>query len=651
MIILKDLSKKFSEKYIFKNLNAEFKNGLNFIIGPSGSGKTTFLRILSGIDKNYEGELIINSKNLKFFNEKELNRYYYNSIGFIWQDFKLIEHLTVAENVLLSLNLSEISEDLKKDKLILTLKKLGINHLYNKKVNKLSGGERQRVSIARAIIKNPDIIIADEPTSALDKNSSKKIINILKELSKTKLVIIVTHDKGLIDKNSNCFELNDGKLTQICTSKYIGEKISNKFITIPKLYLKNAFIMALNNIKGLILRFISITIILVISSCLLFINLNNTFSNKNEEIFNNLINERGNVLKDISIPTSAIGTFGLDTTNNKTSQEIEQDVSKVLEKYKNDTRIEGIFFDKKIDGMNVSIDGIIDNYKVENSNSPSVLNKIIKGRLPNLEGKEIAVNKKFLNNIGIKNDNAIGKKINIKGKIIDWSTGKPIEKDCSIDDAIIVGVIDSSIKYRYPNGKEIEYEPEDAFFYSLNIINTISGVKNDNKNVSFTLRVKNVKDLLLIVKEIQTMGITPLGEFEQVKDILSLNNVTNHQSVALTIIVGVLALIIMLIISIINAYLRKKEISILKINGYSKINIFKITLMEYSFIACISLIILLIIFIFINQIFYSTFIKNLLIQVLELITIITFQVLAMCGLTSYVYSHINIEKTLIGCKR
>lgn len=651
MIVLKNLSKSFREKEVLKNINVEFKQGLNFIIGPSGSGKTTLLKILSGIDRNYKGKIFIDSKELKFLTEEELNEYHYNSVGFIWQDFKLIEHLTVEENVILPLDLLEVSEEFKKKRVNLILKQLDLDGLANKSVSKLSGGQKQRVSIARAIIKNPDIIIADEPTGALDKNTSEKIMNALRDLSKEKTVIIVTHDKSLVDEYSNCFELKDWSLNQISIGKNIKEKKQSKKMVKPRLSLINSCKRALNNIKGLKLRFIATALILAISSYLVLINVNSTLSNQNNDIFKKLIDERGNTLKNIEISTSAIGSMLTDSEKEETSMEIEQNVSKAFEKYKNDSRVEALIADSSIDNMSVTIDGVVKDYKIESSNSAPVLNEIIEGRLPSLNDKEVAVSKKFLENIGMSNENAIGKKINIKGTIFDWSSGNPVEKEVSIDNATIVGVIDSSVKYVYSNGKTYETELEDSFFYSLSIINTIRGLSNDNKNVSFTLRVKNVEDILPIVDELKSMGITALGEFEEIRDILSMNYSTESQAGALTMILGILAVIIMLTIAIINSYLRKTEIGILKINGYSKGSIFKLTLMEYLIVSVISFIILLILFPIIRNFSPKISIEFSLIQVIKGVIIVIVQALIIGTISSCIYKFIDIEKTLMGSRR
>jgi len=153
------------------HLSGDFQKGLNFIYGPSGSGKTTLLNIISGMDQNFEGDVYFNNQSMKRFTKKELSDYYYNSIGFIWQDYQLIEYLSVECNIDLVLSLSNLNKAERKMKVAKVLEELGISGLAKMKVAKLSGGQKQRVAIARALVKDPEIIIADEPTKHLDIKS------------------------------------------------------------------------------------------------------------------------------------------------------------------------------------------------------------------------------------------------------------------------------------------------------------------------------------------------------------------------------------------------------------------------------------------------------------------------------------------------
>lgn len=171
MLSLIEIKKVFGNEIVLNHLSGDFQKSLNFIYGPSGSGKTTLLNIISGMDQNFEGDVYFNNQSMKRFTKKELSDYYYNSIGFIWQDYQLIEYLSVECNIDLVLSLSNLNKAERKMKVAKVLEELGISGLAKMKVAKLSGGQKQRVAIARALVKDPEIIIADEPTKHLDIKS------------------------------------------------------------------------------------------------------------------------------------------------------------------------------------------------------------------------------------------------------------------------------------------------------------------------------------------------------------------------------------------------------------------------------------------------------------------------------------------------
>ena len=186
----KDYIQNKTRIFILKNINITFPNkGLVFILGKSGSGKTTFLNLLGGLDFPTSGEIYFN--NTLLIKEKTENYRNYN-VGFIFQDFNLLDSLNVYENVALSLQLQNKEN---KEAILKILEKLEIKHLKLRKIKELSGGEKARVGIARALVKNPYIILADEPTGNLDEITGEKVLKILKEISKEKLVIVVTHDE------------------------------------------------------------------------------------------------------------------------------------------------------------------------------------------------------------------------------------------------------------------------------------------------------------------------------------------------------------------------------------------------------------------------------------------------------------------------
>lgn len=183
------------------------------ILGPSGSGKTTMLNVIGGLDQYDSGDIIINGKSTKNFSQTDWDAYRNNTVGFIFQNYNLISHLSIIENVELGMTLSGVDSKERHEKAIAALKRVGLGEHLQKNPNQLSGGQMQRVAIARAIANDPDILLCDEPTGALDTKTSVEIMKLIKELSKDKLVIMVTHNPELAEEYaSRIVHFQDGKI-------------------------------------------------------------------------------------------------------------------------------------------------------------------------------------------------------------------------------------------------------------------------------------------------------------------------------------------------------------------------------------------------------------------------------------------------------
>ncbi|MCB2294970.1 ATP-binding cassette domain-containing protein [Clostridium algoriphilum] len=259
MLKIKNLRKTYKitkHKIIaLDNISFDLPNGkLVAIVGPSGCGKTTMMNLIGALDADFEGDVIVNGKSLKAAGEKEIDTYRKNTVGFIFQQFNLLNSLTAIQNIDIALDLSGTTKENKTKKGHNLLSRVGLTDQINKKVNLLSGGQRQRVAIARALANDPQIILADEPTGALDVETGKQVMELLKEISKEKLVLMVTHAPELAKAYADIIvEMEDGKVISIeentasistaaSSSKKIETKSKMSFYTAFKMSLRNAWL-------------------------------------------------------------------------------------------------------------------------------------------------------------------------------------------------------------------------------------------------------------------------------------------------------------------------------------------------------------------------------------------------------------------------
>lgn len=220
-IEVKNLSKVYNigERTVMANdkLNFEIeKNEFAIILGASGAGKSTFLNILGGLDSPSSGELLVNGKNIALYNEKELTSYRRNDMGFVFQFYNLIPNLTALENVELA---TQIVKNAKNPEEV--LKSVGLGERMDNFPSQLSGGEQQRVSIARAIAKNPKLLLCDEPTGALDYHTGKQILKLLQDLTRKTdtTVVLITHNSAIKDSADRLIEISDAKVKNVIINK------------------------------------------------------------------------------------------------------------------------------------------------------------------------------------------------------------------------------------------------------------------------------------------------------------------------------------------------------------------------------------------------------------------------------------------------
>ncbi len=336
MLELKNVKKSFKTgdfvQQALKGINLNFGDKeFVAILGSSGSGKTTLLNIIGGLDHYDSGDLIIKGKSTKKFKEKDWDAYRNNSIGFIFQSYNLIGHISVLGNIELSMTLSGVSSKEKKKRAMEVLEKVGLKEHAHKKPNQLSGGQMQRVAIARALVNNPEIILADEPTGALDSTTSVQIMELIKNIAKDKLVIMVTHNPELAEKYATrIVEVKDGLVINDTNNEkeqgnsqqeYKLKKTSMGFFTALKLSFTNIWTK-----KGrtLLTAFASSIGIIGIA---LILSLSNGFDIQIDEFQKNTLSQMPIAISQVAMNMDE--EFFAEMTNSSENEEKEIDESKI----------------------------------------------------------------------------------------------------------------------------------------------------------------------------------------------------------------------------------------------------------------------------------------------------------------------------------
>ena len=257
MLEVKNISKTYItgdlKQTALNNVSLSFRdNEFVSILGPSGSGKTTLLNIIGGLDQYDTGDLIINGISTKQYKSKDWDSYRNHTVGFVFQSYNLIPHQTILSNVELSLTISGISKKDRKDRALKALEEVGLKDQAHKKPNQMSGGQMQRVAVARALVNNPNILLADEPTGALDSETSLQVMDLLKKIAKDRLVVMVTHNPELAEEYSNrIVKLKDGEViddSNPVKGKTQGVKEKYKNLGNVSMSLITAFGLSLNNL-------------------------------------------------------------------------------------------------------------------------------------------------------------------------------------------------------------------------------------------------------------------------------------------------------------------------------------------------------------------------------------------------------------------
>lgn len=575
MFELKNITKTFGDEVALKNVSLSITGGMNYIIGASGSGKTTLLRILSSMDRQYEGEAFYCGRNLKELSDQERSQFYATELGFIAQGFHLIDELTVRENILVPTYLSRNDSE---KRLRMLLKKLGIEKLADQKVRTLSGGQKQRVAIARELMKDPQVLIADEPTAALDAKTAHEIGALLTSIAKERTVIVVTHDISLIQGKCSVFELDKGVLIRSdkgdSTTKAHSRSTENLRLT-----MRSALRMAGVTGKRQMEKLLSIVLAMAIAASCLAVNFSGMLNGSSSEAFQELLEKQGNSVLNLLLVPSFTSGGEVGKENPGVPQGVEQDISGLLEEYQNDDRIEAIIMDAPMEDMVVTVDG--KDFIIEESGQSPNFNQIIAGRIADNSKNEIVLPKILVKKMGYTNEEILGKELSFVGSVYNWDSGKPVAMPISFT-AKVSGIADTSYGIEF-DGKVERFEHEDSLFPSLAIMKDIyAQAEKENPSFSFTIRADSPEHFLELYDELMAKGIVPLGQAELIRDIMGLKGTALVQTGLSSALIVILSVLAALSVCLVCGFMRRKEYAVYRLCGYTKNSIVLLTLVEYT---------------------------------------------------------------------
>ncbi|PRR83072.1 ATP-binding cassette domain-containing protein [Clostridium vincentii] len=588
LLELKNINKsyKLSGKEEFKaliNVNLSFDKGeLVSVIGESGSGKSTLMNLIGGLDSNYSGGLFASGKDIGNFRKKELDKYRKNKVGFVFQSFNLISHLSVLDNVTIAMTLSNVK---KKDRIEYAKKILtefGLRDHMDKKPNALSGGQKQRVAIARALINNPEVIIADEPTGSLDSKTSMQVLEILKGIAQRgKLVIMVTHSEKVAALSSRVIKISDGKI--IDDKKVFAleknsdiDKVDKEEAKLNKkrqnLNFISAIKLALINMREKLVRniFISIGASIGIMSVILMLSLGSGV----KAYFNKTMNSYVNPLViEVNMPSNDEETVDLDIatiekpTINPQSSFKEEDIQRLAE-IENVSSVEKGFTAISMGTNSLKYDGKSSGLMRTSTISSNITaSNVEEGALP--KDGEVLINKSVSDNLG---GEVVGKTVTLNMFV----NQKMVKKEFVVSGiyATAGGDLTAVMKSVFLNYLDLEK------LYSENSSELKSNVMYINTDkAEYTDSIKEK------VKELGYTGSSQEQMSEMFNEMISILTYVLAGIAAISLVVSTIMIVVVMYISVVE---RTKEIGIIKAIGARQKDIRRIFVCEAFLIGVFS---------------------------------------------------------------
>ncbi|MGE7978267.1 ATP-binding cassette domain-containing protein [Psychrobacillus sp. NPDC093200] len=536
MIEIKKLTKKYEDSLILDDTSINFPSkGLVCLLGASGSGKSTLLNMVAGFDSDYSGDITVCGTSISKMNADELCAYRRENIGFIFQNYHLLSGYTVLENILLPCEQNTSSEEENRENAKELLNKLGLSQKTNEKIENLSGGQKQRVAIGRALISKPRIILADEPTGALDRRNSNEIMELLKKISKDRLVIVITHDQKICSYADEVVHIEKGKIIAKNTDTQKAISSDDK-LSLTNTSKVSAFKRGHKNFKVHMTRYMGVSLAISIGILVFMLSLSS-----------------GNIMdKNIS-------EFQDKNTAFNNGYIKGEDDGTVIELLKSDKRIENVYYQYKIADATLRIgdktEALAEKYPMAKATE-----KMSYGAMPKTGEKEIALSpslaKKFENDIS-----------SLIGKEVTLNYG---DKEYTL---MISGIFNADY---------------DDFFVSSDIEQEFyQSVKNE-KNYSISYDVKNFEDIVPVSQMLADKKIDSKTAAKEVEVLQNTFKNISHLFLIVSILILAIGLFISSVLLIKLQNSRYKEVGLLSALGYNNGSIRKMIVSENLLLATMS---------------------------------------------------------------
>lgn len=536
MIQINNLTKRYDHSVILEDTSFNFPSqGLVCLLGASGSGKSTLLNMVAGFDSDYSGDLTVCGTSISKMNADELCVYRRENTGFIFQNYHLLSGYTVLENILLACELNTASEEENIENAKELLSKLGLSQKIDEKIENLSGGQKQRVAIVRALISNPRIILADEPTGALDRKNSNEMMELLKEISKDRLVIVITHDQKICSFADKVIHIESGKIVAKDTES-LAEIAGNHKLSLNNAIKVSAFKRGLKNFNVHITRYMAVSLAISIGILVFMLSLSS-----------------GNMMdKNIS-------DFQDKNTAFNNGYIKGEDDGTVFDMLQSDERIENVYYQYKITDVTLRMGDKTEAF-AEKYPMAKATENMSYGSMPKTGEKEIALSpslaKKFENDIS-----------SLIGKEVTLNFG------------------DKAYKLTISGIFNVGY---DDFFVSSDIEQKFYQNVEKEKNYAISYDIKNFEDIVSVSQMLADKKIDSKTAAKEVEALQSTFNSLTRLFLIVSILILAIALFISTVLLIKLQNSRYKEIGLLSALGYNKGTIRKIVVSENLLLATMS---------------------------------------------------------------